>query len=479
MFTARPQKNLLTAKEYFLKHLAQGDYHSEGQTVAGHWFGKGAERLGLNPATSVTEAGFVRLCDNLHPATGDPVFVNVANDDYHVRKTSAARDAGDPAGIPPAPDVDLASGARPFGARVDIGAYEWRDAIHWPNDYTLLQDAIDVAQPGDGDTIRAVGQGYGATEEHIRITKSITLSGGWDPEFKGRKAEKPTIWLNQPGTTGRFLTIEGGPGVVVKLEGFSFNFGDASGQGGIPESLAAARTASKPTSDLRGLADLEGLASPATVRGAVTQLGARGKLPAEAISAVETLLSRLDTVAQEDYPARVAAAPQADIDCGGAIYSRGVGFYLSESYFQRNIASKSGDGYGGAVCVLDAPADQLVISDVEMRFNLGSGPGNGLGGALYIAKAPGARLSNLNLFLNVASTRGPNGEGGALLVVEAAGLTLSDSVFDGNIASGVWAQRAGPAAGPKSGTRRAPRSRAIPSAATWAGRCAARVAAAA
>jgi hypothetical protein len=390
---------------------------------------------------------------DLHPVTGDPVFVDVTQDNYHVRKTSAARDAGDPAGIPPAPAVDLASAARPFGARVDIGAYEWRDAVHWPNDYTLLQDAIDVALPGDGDTILAVGQGYGQNEEHIRITKSITLSGGWDPEFKGRKAEKPTIWLNQPGTTGRFLTIEGGPGVVVKLEGFSFNYGDASGQGGIPESLVAARA----TSDLRGLRDLEGLpsnlaglASPAAVRGTVTQLGATGKLPAEAVSAVETLLGRLDEAARqaaEPAAQAAAAAPQADIDCGGAIYSRGAGFYLSESYFQRNIASKSGDGYGGAVCVLDAPANQLVVSEVEMRFNLGSGPGNGLGGALYIAKAPGARLSDLNLFLNVASAQGPNGEGGALLMVESAGLTLSDSVFDGNIASGIWGAESGAGGG--------------------------------
>jgi hypothetical protein len=99
------------------------------------------------------------------------------------------------------------------------------------------------------------------------------------------------------------------------------------------------------------------------------------------------------------------------------------------------------------VCVLDAPANQLVVSEVEMRFNLGSGPGNGLGGALYIAKAPGARLSDLNLFLNVASAQGPNGEGGALLMVESAGLTLSDSVFDGNIASGIWGAESGAGGG--------------------------------
>ena len=183
------------------------------------------------------------------------------------------------------------------------------------------------------------------------------------------------------------------------------------------------------------------------MRDIVTQLGAIGQLPAEAVSAVETLLGRLDEAAQQASPARAAAAPQAEIDCGGAIYSRGAGFYLSQSYFQRNIASKAGDGFGGAVCVLDAPAGQLVVSDVEMRYNLGSGPGNGQGGALYIAKAPGAELSGLNLFLNIASVRGANGEGGALLVVESEGLSLSGSVFDGNIASGVWGADSGSGGG--------------------------------
>jgi conjugative relaxase-like TrwC/TraI family protein len=84
MFTARPQKNLLTAKEYFRKHLAQGDYHSEGQTIAGRWLGKGAERLGLDPTKPVTEAAFVRLCDNLHPATGERLTVRQRQQDRRV-----------------------------------------------------------------------------------------------------------------------------------------------------------------------------------------------------------------------------------------------------------------------------------------------------------------------------------------------------------------------------------------------------------
>ena len=70
MITVRPQKNLAAAKSYFREHLGQGDYYSEHQSVAGRWFGRGAERLGLDLAAPVREEDFLRLCDNQHPATG-------------------------------------------------------------------------------------------------------------------------------------------------------------------------------------------------------------------------------------------------------------------------------------------------------------------------------------------------------------------------------------------------------------------------
>jgi parallel beta-helix repeat protein len=61
-----------------------------------------------------------------HPVTGTPGFARPADDDYHLTVGSAAIDAGDPAGVPPAPAEDLDSVARPQGPAVDLGAYEWR-----------------------------------------------------------------------------------------------------------------------------------------------------------------------------------------------------------------------------------------------------------------------------------------------------------------------------------------------------------------
>ncbi len=69
MLSPKTQLNLRNAKEYFREHLCVGDYYSQGQQVRGEWFGQGAEKLGLKGA--VTEQEFLRLCEGLHPQTGE------------------------------------------------------------------------------------------------------------------------------------------------------------------------------------------------------------------------------------------------------------------------------------------------------------------------------------------------------------------------------------------------------------------------
>jgi conjugative relaxase-like TrwC/TraI family protein len=62
LFTSR---SAYGTKNYF----AQSDYYSEGNETVGRWGGKLAARLGLSGP--VTEQAFGRLCDNLHPQTGE------------------------------------------------------------------------------------------------------------------------------------------------------------------------------------------------------------------------------------------------------------------------------------------------------------------------------------------------------------------------------------------------------------------------
>jgi len=57
------------AKRYY----AKADYYSEGQELVGSWGGKGASRLGLEG--TVDKVSFERLCDNLHPKTGEQLTV--------------------------------------------------------------------------------------------------------------------------------------------------------------------------------------------------------------------------------------------------------------------------------------------------------------------------------------------------------------------------------------------------------------------
>lgn len=69
MLTAKPQLNLASAREYFREHLRVGDYYAEGQTVAGEWFGQGAEKLSLKGR--IEEADFLALCEGMNPKTGE------------------------------------------------------------------------------------------------------------------------------------------------------------------------------------------------------------------------------------------------------------------------------------------------------------------------------------------------------------------------------------------------------------------------
>jgi photosystem II stability/assembly factor-like uncharacterized protein/nitrous oxidase accessory protein NosD len=81
------------------------------------WHGNGVDIAGAGVVTQT------------HPIHGVPAFTDPAADDYRLTVTSAARDAGDPAGVPPAPAHDANGTPRPQGAAVDIGAYEWKG--HW------------------------------------------------------------------------------------------------------------------------------------------------------------------------------------------------------------------------------------------------------------------------------------------------------------------------------------------------------------
>jgi len=80
MFTGKPQKNRGAATTYFDEHLSHNDYYTQTETQAGQWIGVGCERLGLQPGEVVTRDSFLKLCDNLHPDSGEQLTQTTIKD---------------------------------------------------------------------------------------------------------------------------------------------------------------------------------------------------------------------------------------------------------------------------------------------------------------------------------------------------------------------------------------------------------------
>jgi photosystem II stability/assembly factor-like uncharacterized protein len=132
------------------------------------WHGNGADIAGDGVIT------------HTHPVTGAPAFVDPPAGDYRITILSAARDAGDPVGVPPAPDHDADWLSRPQGAAVDIGAYEWQG--YW----TRLPLVVKNFTPRAG---WAIGDGPdGAVIVH-------TSDGGLTWQAQGT----PTLWTGLSG----------------------------------------------------------------------------------------------------------------------------------------------------------------------------------------------------------------------------------------------------------------------------------------
>jgi conjugative relaxase-like TrwC/TraI family protein len=71
MLTIHPATSAADVKKYF----DVADYYTEGQEVVGRWGGDLAPRFGLSGR--VDKASFERLCDNLHPQTGEQLTLRM------------------------------------------------------------------------------------------------------------------------------------------------------------------------------------------------------------------------------------------------------------------------------------------------------------------------------------------------------------------------------------------------------------------
>ena len=85
--------------------------------------------------------------------------------------------------------------------------------------YTTIQSAIGAA--GSGDRVRVA---QGTYVEHLAVSASLTLSGGWDESFSLQK-EDPSVTVVDANNTGRALSIYPDPNSTVHIENFTFENG--------------------------------------------------------------------------------------------------------------------------------------------------------------------------------------------------------------------------------------------------------------
>jgi photosystem II stability/assembly factor-like uncharacterized protein len=158
------------------------------------WHANGADIAGAGVVTQT------------HPVMGEPAFADPASDDYHLTIASAARDSGDSAGVPPAPDHDADGVSRPQGPAVDIGAYEWKG--YWR--YLPL-----MSNPSPGRIGWAVGDsvgGYGAILQ--------TTDGGATWVRQGRPGEVPDVNFNAVSAVdGANAWVVGGRAILCTRDG--------------------------------------------------------------------------------------------------------------------------------------------------------------------------------------------------------------------------------------------------------------------
>jgi hypothetical protein len=319
------------------------------------------------------------------------------------------------------------------------------DTLRVPDDYPTIQAAINAA--ADGDTILVRDGPGGGYQENVTVTKGITLSGGWNISFTEQSI--PTTLSG--GRSGRVISISSDSGVaVVALDYFWIIDGDATGLGGVTPPGAVSDTHPMPSGQAAAGAPLSAAERLSRLR-AVAQADAP-QAPPVIQAALERALARLERIwsRMPDLPPpageRAASAPaQGEVDCGGGIYSDNAGLILRRTRLSFNVASRTGEGYGGAVCLVNAPAGGAQFIDVVADSNIASTADVGRGGAVYVdGAAPGAvRVSDSEFHYNIGTQLGDYGAGGGLYISDSPSATIESTVFLENVGNDAGHSAAG------------------------------------
>lgn len=166
---------------------------------------------------------------------GDPAFVDPDSGDYHITGASAARDEGvGMTGV----GTDIDGDARPFGPDPDIGADEVHCLVRLNGTYyPTVQAAVD-ASTSEADVVEVAGtcrgvQTRGSSDQVVYISKTLTVRGGYSPDFSLWDPDSYSTTLDAQGE-GRVARLEGAsPGSITPtLEALHLTNGRHGGGGG-------------------------------------------------------------------------------------------------------------------------------------------------------------------------------------------------------------------------------------------------------
>jgi hypothetical protein len=136
----------------------------------------------------------------------DPMFVDSANNDYHLQVLSPCINAGAPNFQASAGEVDFYRNSRVFGSRVDIGAAEYfgnfRPLADAGEDQMLSEQASTNLVTLDGSR--------SSDPEHAALSYHWQQIAGWNVQLSGPAAVKPTFTRPWPGTYPFQLVVNDG-----------------------------------------------------------------------------------------------------------------------------------------------------------------------------------------------------------------------------------------------------------------------------
>ena len=308
--------------------------------------------------------------------------------------------------------------------------------IHVPGDADSIQEAIDMA--ADGDEVQVQSGSY---YEHLVVTKTIRLTGGWNITFTEQTKERTIV---DASDSGRCLTVLPGHDMpTVVISNVNFLHGNATGLGGVI-------TPAEPCAPTPGGAASQAVdtRTPATraadLRAGLADLAAQGHFPGGQ-AAFDQALARIDALTAAAQPAQhapvkaAAAAANGEIDCGGGIYVRGARLHLMNARVDGHTASHTASGAGGAICAVDVPTSGLVLEHVVMAGNTASQDGKGYGGALFFGVTGQGVTQSLTLsdvaFRENQAAFTDDGYGGGAFVSGAPGAQFELAIFSDNMAT--------------------------------------------